>query len=182
MWGRLGYPRRALRLHAAAVAIVAEHGGEVPVDHDELLALPGVGAYTAAAISAFAFDGREPVLDTNVRRVGFVARLLARNGVLVLVPVIAPYADARAQVRAAHDADAAAFVEVHVATSVDVCAERDVKGLYAKQRAGEVSGLTGVDDPYEIPQNPELRLETAGRGVDEAADEVYAALRERGLA
>ncbi|HEX7740447.1 MAG TPA: A/G-specific adenine glycosylase [Marmoricola sp.] len=69
MWGRLGYPRRALRLHAAAVAIVAEHGGEVPVDHDELLALPGVGAYTAAAISAFAFDGREPVLDTNVRRV-----------------------------------------------------------------------------------------------------------------
>ena len=120
--------------------------------------------------------------DTNVRRVGFVARLLARNGVLVLVPVIAPYADARAQVRAAHDADDAAFVEVHVATSVDVCAERDVKGLYAKQRAGEVSGLTGVDDPYEIPQNPELRLETAGRGVDEAADEVYAALRERGLA
>ncbi|WP_229119318.1 HhH-GPD family protein [Enemella evansiae] len=69
MWGRLGYPRRALRLHAAAVAIVERHDGEVPSDHDELLALPGVGSYTAAAVSAFAFGGGEVVLDTNVRRV-----------------------------------------------------------------------------------------------------------------
>jgi len=68
-WGRLGYPRRALRLHAAATTITEQYGGEVPADHDDLLALPGVGAYTAAAISAFAFDGSEPVLDTNVRRV-----------------------------------------------------------------------------------------------------------------
>lgn len=68
-WGRLGYPRRALRLHAAAVAIVAEHGGDVPSDHDELLALPGVGPYTAAAIASFAFGQRHVVLDTNVRRV-----------------------------------------------------------------------------------------------------------------
>jgi len=120
--------------------------------------------------------------DTNVSRVGFVARLLARNGTIVLVPVIAPYADARARVRAQHDADGAAFIEVHVATAVDVCADRDVKGLYAKQRAGEMSGLTGVDDPYEIPQSPELRLDTAGRGVDEVAEEVFALLRERGLA
>ncbi|WP_332662405.1 A/G-specific adenine glycosylase [Aeromicrobium sp.] len=68
-WGRLGYPRRALRLHAAAQAIVERHGGEVPSSIDELLALPGVGAYTAAAVSSFAFGGREAVLDTNVRRV-----------------------------------------------------------------------------------------------------------------
>ncbi|MCW2799908.1 MAG: adenine glycosylase [Aeromicrobium sp.] len=68
-WGRLGYPRRALRLHAAAVAIVAHHGGEVPPALDDLLALPGVGSYTAAAISSFAFAGRHVVLDTNVRRV-----------------------------------------------------------------------------------------------------------------
>ena len=68
-WGRLGYPRRALRLHAAATAIVERHGGEVPDSIDELLALPGVGAYTAAAVSSFAFGGREAVLDTNVRRV-----------------------------------------------------------------------------------------------------------------
>jgi A/G-specific adenine glycosylase len=68
-WGRLGYPRRALRLHAAAAAIVKRHGGAVPSKHDELLALPGVGDYTASAVASFAFAGRHPVLDTNVRRV-----------------------------------------------------------------------------------------------------------------
>ncbi|TNM36261.1 A/G-specific adenine glycosylase [Nocardioides albidus] len=68
-WGRLGYPRRALRLHAAAVAITEQHGGEVPSSYDELLALPGVGDYTAAAIAAFAYGQRQVVLDTNVRRV-----------------------------------------------------------------------------------------------------------------
>lgn len=68
-WGRLGYPRRALRLHAAAQAIVEKHGGEVPQDYDELLALPGVGSYTAAAISVFAFGQRATVIDTNIRRV-----------------------------------------------------------------------------------------------------------------
>lgn len=68
-WGRLGYPRRALRLHAAAQAIVERHGGEVPRDRDDLLALPGVGDYTAAAITSFAFGGRAVVMDTNIRRV-----------------------------------------------------------------------------------------------------------------
>lgn len=68
-WGRLGYPRRALRLHAAAAAIVADHGGEVPDTYDELLQLPGVGSYTAAAIASFAFGRRETVVDTNIRRV-----------------------------------------------------------------------------------------------------------------
>ncbi|MFW6188136.1 MAG: A/G-specific adenine glycosylase [Actinomycetota bacterium] len=68
-WGRLGYPRRALRLHAAAVEITERHGGQVPAGHDELLALPGVGAYTAAAIAVFAFGDRQVVVDTNIRRV-----------------------------------------------------------------------------------------------------------------
>jgi A/G-specific adenine glycosylase len=68
-WGRLGYPRRALRLHAAATAITADHGGRVPRDHEQLLALPGVGEYTAAAVASFAYGQRHPVLDTNVRRV-----------------------------------------------------------------------------------------------------------------
>ena len=68
-WGRLGYPRRALRLHAAATAIVAEHGGEVPSTYDELIALPGVGDYTAAAVASFAYRRRHVGLDTNVRRV-----------------------------------------------------------------------------------------------------------------
>ena len=69
MWDRLGYPRRALRLHAAAVEIVTRHGGEVPSDRESLLELPGVGAYTAAAVASFAFGARHAVLDTNVRRV-----------------------------------------------------------------------------------------------------------------
>ena len=73
-WGRLGYPRRALRLHEAATAMVARHDGEVPHDHEQLLALPGVGAYTAAAVSCFAFGNPEVVVDTNVRRV--LARVL----------------------------------------------------------------------------------------------------------
>lgn len=68
-WGRLGYPRRALRLHGAAVAIAERHGGDVPTDHAQLLALPGIGEYTAAAVASFAYGQRHPVLDTNVRRV-----------------------------------------------------------------------------------------------------------------
>ena len=120
--------------------------------------------------------------DTNVARVGYVAQLLARNGVLVLVPVIAPYAAARAAVRARHAAGGTAYLEVHVATSLEVCAERDVKGLYARARAGQLSGLTGVDDPYEPPPRPELRLDTAGRPVAESVGAVHAALVERGLA
>jgi A/G-specific adenine glycosylase len=78
MWGKLGYPRRALRLHEAARAIVDRHGGEVPADLDELLALPGVGAYTARAVASFAFGRRHPVVDTNVRRV--VARAVLGQG------------------------------------------------------------------------------------------------------
>ena len=78
MWDRLGYPRRALRLHAAATAIVERHGGVVPSDVDELLALPGVGAYTARAVASFAYGQRHPVVDTNVRRV--VARAVLGQG------------------------------------------------------------------------------------------------------
>ncbi|ABK53391.1 adenylylsulfate kinase [Acidothermus cellulolyticus 11B] len=114
--------------------------------------------------------------ETNVRRVGFVARLLARHGVFALVPVIAPYQASRAAVRAEHAAEGIPFVEVHVATPLSVCAARDVKGLYAKQQAGVLRGLTGVDDPYEEPQNPELRLDTTGLTVAEAVDRVYAVL------
>ena len=78
-WGRLGYPRRALRLHAAATAIVERHGGEVPASYDDLLALPGIGDYTAAAIATFAYGRRHVVLDTNVRRV--LARAVDRRRV-----------------------------------------------------------------------------------------------------
>ncbi len=91
---------------------------------------------------------------TNVQRIGFVAQTLAAHGVLVLAPVIAPYADSREAVRARHEANGTAYVEVHVATPVEVCAVRDVKGLYARQAAGELTGLTGVDDPMRRRTGP----------------------------
>ncbi|MFD0412735.1 adenylyl-sulfate kinase [Streptomyces sp. NPDC127108] len=120
--------------------------------------------------------------DTNVQRIGFVAELLARNGVLALVPVIAPFTDSREAVRKRHQAGGTAYLEVHVATPVEVCSVRDVKGLYAKQAAGEISGLTGVDDPYEEPESPDLRIESQDQTVQESAAAVYALLNERGLA
>jgi adenylylsulfate kinase len=119
---------------------------------------------------------------TNVQRIGFLAELLARNGVLALVPVIAPYADSREAVRKRHQAGGSAYLEVHVATPVEVCSVRDVKGLYAKQAAGELSGLTGVDDPYEAPDSPDLRIESHQQTVQESAAALRALLTERGLA
>lgn len=119
---------------------------------------------------------------TNVQRIGFVAELLASNGVTALVPVIAPYADSREAVRKRHAAEGTPYVEVHVATPVDVCAVRDVKGLYARQAAGEISGLTGVDDPYEQPESPDLRIESHTQTVQESAQALHALLIERGLA
>jgi adenylylsulfate kinase len=118
---------------------------------------------------------------TNVQRIGFVAELLASNGVKALVPVIAPYEDSREAVRKRHAVEGTPYVEVHVATPVEVCSVRDVKGLYAKQAAGEISGLTGVDDPYEEPQNPDLRIESHRQSVQESASALHALLTERGL-
>ena len=97
----------------------------------------------------------------NIRRIGWVAELLARNGVLVLVSAIAPFRDVRNQVREAHEANGTLYLEVYVSTPVEVASERDVKGLYARQRAGEISGLTGVDDPYEEPVSPDLVIASA---------------------
>ncbi|MEU9579246.1 MULTISPECIES: adenylyl-sulfate kinase [Streptomyces] len=119
---------------------------------------------------------------TNVQRIGFLAELLSRNGVVTLVPVIAPYADSRDAVRKRHEAGGTPYLEVHVATPVEVCSVRDVKGLYAKQAAGEISGLTGVDDPYEAPAAPDLRIESQDQTVAESAAAVHALLTERGLA
>ncbi|MFI0976685.1 adenylyl-sulfate kinase [Streptomyces sp. NPDC021093] len=119
---------------------------------------------------------------TNVARIGYVAELLARNGVLALAPVIAPYADSREAVRKRHQSEGTAYLEVHVATPVEVCSVRDVKGLYAKQAAGELTGLTGVDDPYEAPAEPDLRIESHTQSVQESAAALHALLTERGLA
>jgi bifunctional enzyme CysN/CysC len=96
--------------------------------------------------------------DENVRRAGEVAVLLADAGVVALVPLISPYRDGRDRARAAHGAAGVPFVEVYVDTPIELCEQRDPKGLYAKARAGEITGFTGIDDPYEAPTSPELRL------------------------
>ncbi|WP_103341271.1 2,3-diaminopropionate biosynthesis protein SbnA [Amycolatopsis sp. CA-126428] len=119
--------------------------------------------------------------DINVDRVGWVAQLLARNGVKVLVPVIAPYADARAAIREQHLSAGTSYREVHVATPVEVCSARDTKGLYAKQCNGEISGLTGVDDPYEVPRNPDLRLYTHEESIEGSAARLLAEMKNWGL-
>ncbi|PBC60411.1 adenylyl-sulfate kinase [Streptomyces sp. Tue6028] len=120
--------------------------------------------------------------NTNVQRIGLVAEVLARNGVLALVPVIAPYADSREAVAKRHEASGTPYVEVHVATPVEVCSVRDVKGLYARHAAGRLKGLTGIDDPYEPPLDPALTLETDLQTPEESAASVYAVLAARGLA
>jgi adenylylsulfate kinase len=119
--------------------------------------------------------------DTNVARIGWVAARLARHGVLVLAPVVSPYRAARDAVRRTHDQAGIRLLEVHVATPVEVCAERDVKGLYARQRSGGLRGLTGVDGDYEAPTHPELRLDTSDSAVDDAVDRLLALLRKENV-
>jgi adenylyl-sulfate kinase len=115
--------------------------------------------------------------DTNIARIGWVASRLARAGAVAVVSAISPYEEARRRARALVE-EHARFVEIHVATSLAVCAERDPKGLYRKALAGEIEHFTGVSDPYEEPANPELRLDTAGRNPEESAGAVLARLEE----
>jgi len=116
--------------------------------------------------------------DENVRRAGEVARILADAGVVAIVPLISPYRAGRDRARAAHDADGVPFVEVFVDTPIEECERRDPKGLYAKARAGEITGFTGVDDPYETPASPELVLTPADGDPDAQARAVLAVLPE----
>lgn len=119
--------------------------------------------------------------DTNVLRIGWVAATLAKHGVLVLASVISPFAETREGVRALHAAKGADFLEVHVATPVEVCSERDVKGLYAKQRAGELTGLTGVDAPYEAPASPAAVVPTQEQTLDESVEQLHVLLTTAGV-
>lgn len=112
----------------------------------------------------------------NIRRVGEVARLFADAGAIVLVPVISPYRADRAQARAVHQEVGLLFFEVFVDTPIDVCETRDPKGLYAKARAGEIKGFTGIDDPYEAPTAPELRLTPDDGTAEQQASRVLALL------
>jgi adenylyl-sulfate kinase len=111
----------------------------------------------------------------NVRRTAEVSALLADAGVVVLVALVSPYRADREAARAVHAARGLPFVEVHVATSLEECERRDPKGLYARARAGEISGLTGVDDPYEPPVSPDVVV-GAGESLSDAVSIVLAAL------
>jgi adenylylsulfate kinase len=161
-----------------------------------LTGLPSAGKTTLAYAVAGRLDGPVEVLDgdeirenlsrglgftkadrdTQVLRVGWVAAKLAKHGVTVLVSVVSPYAAARDKVRALHGEVGAEFYEVHVATPVELCAARDVKGLYARAARGEIANFTGVSDPYEPPSAPELRIETQHEDIDASAARILTLL------
>lgn len=114
--------------------------------------------------------------DENIRRIGFVAHLLSRNGVIVLVSAISPYRNIRDEVRQ----KIGDFVEVYMNTPLTVCEERDVKGLYKKARAGEIKQFTGIDDPYEPPLNPDVECCTTEETIEQSTAKVISYLETHG--
>ena len=118
--------------------------------------------------------------DTNIERIGWVASRLTRHGAAVLVSAISPYEETRRKARELVE-EFGPFVEVFVDASVEACAKRDVKGLYARAFAGEISDFTGVSDPYEPPSSPELVIRTEEESPEESAQHVLDALEELGL-
>jgi len=119
--------------------------------------------------------------DLNIRRIGFVAAEITRNGGVAICAPIAPYAATRGAVREMAEAANGGFLEIHVATPLEECERRDRKGLYAKARAGLIKGFTGIDDPYETPEAPELRIDTTDCTVEEAAQKVLLKLEGLGF-
>jgi len=117
--------------------------------------------------------------NLNVRRIGYVASEITKNGGIAICAPIAPYAEMRREVRQMIG-QYGGFIEVHVATSLEVCEGRDRKGLYAKARAGIIKEFTGISDPYEAPENPELKIDTHGLTIDEAAQRVFLYLEQQG--
>ena len=118
--------------------------------------------------------------DTNIERIGWVAARLTRHGAAVIAAAISPYEETRQKARDLVE-EWGTFVEVHIATSVEECARRDVKGLYEKAFAGEIKGFTGVDDPYEEPKNPEIKVETEEHDPEESARIIVDRLEQLGL-
>lgn len=114
--------------------------------------------------------------DTNVRRIGFVASLLSRNGIVAIAALISPYQEMRDEIRQT----TTNFVEVYVKASLEVCEARDIKGLYAKARAGEIQHFTGINHPYEAPLNPELVCYTDRETIEESVAKVITKLESLG--
>jgi adenylylsulfate kinase len=125
----------------------------------------------------FSKEGR----DTNILRVGFVANLLARNGLAACCACISPYTEIRDTVRRQVEGDGGAFIEIFMDTPLDDCIQRDPKGLYKKALAGEIKQFTGIDDPYEPPENPEIDLKTHDATPEESARQVIQYLEAEGL-
>jgi adenylylsulfate kinase len=119
--------------------------------------------------------------DTNIRRIGYVSRLLSRNGVGVVTAAISPYREVRDEVRRSVEQDGAEFIEVFVKCPIEVLQERDVKGLYKKALSGEIKEFTGVSDPYEEPLAPDVVVETDVESVETSAAKVIRELELRGL-
>lgn len=115
--------------------------------------------------------------DTNIRRIGYVANLLSRNGVCAITAAISPYAELRDEIREKTQT----FVEVYVEAPLEVVEERDTKGLYKKARAGEIKQFTGISDPYEAPENAEVVVHTGDQSIEESAQVVLDYLVGRGL-
>jgi adenylylsulfate kinase len=106
--------------------------------------------------------------DRHIKRVGYLAAMLEKHGVFVVASFISPYLEARAFVRSL----CSNFIEVYVSTPLNECEKRDPKGLYKKARTGEITNFTGIDDPYEPPENPEIEIDTTGLTVDEAVERI----------
>jgi adenylyl-sulfate kinase len=119
--------------------------------------------------------------DANVRRIGFIARLLARHGVLVIAAAISPYADTRDEVRREAEHERIRFLEVFVDASLETLIARDVKGLYRRALAGEIDRFTGISDPYERPSHPDLIVKTDSASVEESTSRIVRKLMDEGL-
>src|SRR5438046_383257 len=119
--------------------------------------------------------------EENIRRIGEVAKLFADCGIVTMTSFISPYRKDRDTVRALHDAEKLPFVEVHVATPIETCEQRDPKGLYKKARAGQLKNFTGIDDPYEAPSKPELTIDATATSPQEATVILLQYLESRGI-
>lgn len=119
--------------------------------------------------------------EENIRRIGEVAKLFADAGVITMTSFISPYRNDRDMVRALHKEGGLPFIEIFVSTPLATCEERDPKGLYKKARAGEIKGFTGIDDPYEEPNAPELKIDTAAVSPQEATVMIMEYLQKQGI-
>ena len=166
-------------LSGAGKSTLSERAAEMFTERGcrvELLDGDEVRAYLSKGLG-FSKEDR----DTNIRRIGYVARLLARNGTIAITAAISPYREVRNEIRAHAAEDRVPFIEVYANAAVEALTERDVKGLYKKALAGEIVNFTGISDPYEPPVSPEIEVRTDKETVDESLGKIIHYLTTRGL-